>query len=559
MIKTARESEKALGLSKKVKIVYSSRFEDKSEEIDFLNNENKFLYKNLKTAQKFSDEFTNLNAQNFASFYTDLFSHQGKPNNLEQEKVKQKVNDYFESFKNSKMEFIITNEDLEKVITISYGYLPNDFNRSLVTPIPKKGPLNGPSDFRPISVSSAFSIIFESFLLSKMDCFNDLNPNQFGYKKNSSCKQAHFIVNETINYYRHGGSKFHLVSLDATKAFDRLWRDGLFFKLIVKIPKDLWRILFLYCKNSKIKIKFIGKISESASTYEGVKQGGVLSPYLFNFFIDNLITNCFEKNIGAKIDKTLVSIIAYCDDIILMAPSFNHCQCLLSECAEFGKTWKLEFNAAKSVAISFYKTRVAFDSRFILNGNIIPNVSGLIYLGLPVGSYEFINEFLEKKWKSVEKSLYCLYDLGCKPKMMSPNLVSFLYKTYCQSIFQYVLDNIYMSETKLKEFDTRQNLLIKQVICLNKYSKMKELRNTCQINGPVFDDKIIEEKIREILSKETKKDINDLKSRIEKVETSQSSLESTVKDQIDKLVKVASEVAIVKEEIKYPIKLKWAI
>jgi len=113
----------------------------------------------------------------------------------------------------------------------------------------------------------------------------------------------------------------------------------------------------------------------------------------------------------------------------------------------------LEFNASKSDAVRFYKSKVTFDSKFILNGNIIPNVSGFIYLGLPVGSYDFINEFLEKKWKSVEKSLYSLYGLGCKSKMMSPNLISFLFKTYCQSIFRYVLDNVFISETKLKEFD----------------------------------------------------------------------------------------------------------
>ena len=103
-------------------------------------------------------------------------------------------------------------------------------------------------------------------------------------------------------------------------------------------------------------------------------------------------------------------------------------------------------------------------------------VSGFVYLGLPVGSQDYINEFLESKWKCVVKSMYSLYGLGCKPKTMSPNLVSFLFKTYCQSIFRHVLDNIFIGETKLKEFELRQNLLIKQVIGVNKYSKMKEMR-----------------------------------------------------------------------------------
>jgi len=53
---------------------------------------------------------------------------------------------------------------------LKYGYTPNDFNTPLVTPIPKKGnKLTTPSDFRPISVSTSFAIIFEKLILGKID------------------------------------------------------------------------------------------------------------------------------------------------------------------------------------------------------------------------------------------------------------------------------------------------------------------------------------------------------------------------------------------------------
>ena len=108
----------------------------------------------------------------------------------------------------------------------------------------------------------------------------------------------------------------------------------------------------------------------------------------------------------------------------------------------------------------------------ILNANIvvkgihIPNVQGFEYLGLPIGSNNFITEFVEEKWKKVEKSMYSLYGLGCKPSVMNPNLVGFLYKQYCQSIFRHILDNIYIPSSLLKEFDIRQNILIKRMIGL---------------------------------------------------------------------------------------------
>ena len=76
------------------------------------------------------------------------------------------------------------------------------------------------------------------------------------------------------------------MSLDATKAFDKLWRAGLFYKLYDRINISLWRAIVSYYKQSKIIVKIQNERSDEYRTNEGVKQGGVLSPHLFNFFIN---------------------------------------------------------------------------------------------------------------------------------------------------------------------------------------------------------------------------------------------------------------------------------
>lgn len=168
---------------------------------------------------------------------------------------------------------------------------------------------------------------------------------------------------------------------------------------------------------------------------------------------------------------------------MIISSSYKHCEILLEECAEFAKVWKLEFNSSKSTAFTMFKSRVSFEPKFELNGSPIPNVSGFVYLGLPIGSQDYINEFVENKWKAVEKSFFSLHGLGCKMKNMSPYLVSFLYKTFCQSIFRYVLEGVLISVTKLDELNTRQNLLIKQTIGVNKYSKMKALNEAINLDS----------------------------------------------------------------------------
>ena len=95
-----------------------------------------------------------------------------------------------------------------------------------------------------------------------MECFSKIHSNQFGYKKNLSSKHVSFLANETISYYRQNDSKLNLIFLDASKAFDKLWRDGLFFKLLNNIPDPIWRILYNYYQMSKIKIKYEDEISD---------------------------------------------------------------------------------------------------------------------------------------------------------------------------------------------------------------------------------------------------------------------------------------------------------
>ncbi|RMZ99599.1 hypothetical protein BpHYR1_024759 [Brachionus plicatilis] len=57
-------------------------------------------------------------------------------------------------------------------------------------------------------------------------------------------------------------------------------------------------------------------------------------------------------------------------------------------------------------------------------------------------------------------------NVGCKPKLMKPETIAFLCKQFSQSIFRYHLDNIFINEKSLKEFDIRQNILIKRFIGL---------------------------------------------------------------------------------------------
>jgi len=66
----------------------------------------------------------------------------------------------------------------------------------------------------------------------------------------------------------------------------------------------------------------------------GIRQGGVLSPYLFAVYIDSIVAKVLKSNIGCYVKWMCLSILLYADDIILFAPSITVLQQLLHVCEQ---------------------------------------------------------------------------------------------------------------------------------------------------------------------------------------------------------------------------------
>ena len=84
-----------------------------------------------------------------------------------------------------------------------------------------------------------------------------------------------------------------------------------------------------------------------------VRQGGVLSPYLYAIYVDDLINELHRSGYGVHIGSVFVGCLLYADDIVLLSPSCYGLQKLLSICENFANTWDIKFNPAKSQVITF--------------------------------------------------------------------------------------------------------------------------------------------------------------------------------------------------------------
>ena len=85
----------------------------------------------------------------------------------------------------------------------------------------------------------------------------------------------------------------------------------------------------------------------------GVKQGGVLSPYLFSLYLDPLTNKIKNSGFGCHMGKTATNVFVYADDVVLLAPTVTSLKRMVDISEEYGKSHKLQFNSIKSEIVIF--------------------------------------------------------------------------------------------------------------------------------------------------------------------------------------------------------------
>ncbi len=164
-----------------------------------------------------------------------------------------------------------------------------------------------------------------------------------------------------------------------------------------------------------------------------------------------------------------------------MNPTVAHLDKLLEICHEWSCQWKLEFNWKKSNCVAF--ENYTKNNKHIINRTYIVGVKNFIYLGIPIGDDKFKEEYIEEKFRKCEKSFYSLYGLGCKPNALNPRDISFIYKQFCQSLFKFGFENLFVSKSEIENMNKRQIVLIKQAIGISKYCLTKSLFTCLEIDS----------------------------------------------------------------------------
>ena len=160
---------------------------------------------------------------------------------------------------------------------------------------------------------------FENILLELMEPYLSTTDNQFGFKKGHSTDHCIYVLKNVIQYYRSYNSPVYTCFLDASKAFDRVNHWTLFKKLLNRgVPMLLVRILLYWYRTQTFCIKWGTMTSCFFSVSNGVRQGGILSPYLFAIYMDDLSVTLNNAKVGCHINNRCANHLCYMQMIYVL-------------------------------------------------------------------------------------------------------------------------------------------------------------------------------------------------------------------------------------------------
>ena len=323
-------------------------------------------------------------------------------------------------------------------LSLQSGIFPSQWRKCDVVPVYKKGDKSIAKNYRPVSllpVSKLFEKCIYDVLYNYFASNNLFSPCQSGFREGDSCVSQLLSITHDIfsGFDANPPLDTRGVFLDMSKAFDRVWHEGLIYKLkSYGVTGPLLSLLSNFLSGRYQRVVLNGKTSEWAQIKAGVPQGSILGPLFFLIYINDLPNNLESKPKIFADDTSLFSIVI---DQILSCEELNRD---LARISEWARQWKMSFNPdpSKQAVEVYFSRRLIPPNVPVLsfNNNNIVTSEFQNHLGLTLDKKLSFNHHLDGKIKKAKKGIGLMNRLR---KHVPRNSLLTLYKSYIRPHLDY--------------------------------------------------------------------------------------------------------------------------
>lgn len=189
-------------------------------------------------------------------------------------------------------------------------------------------------------------------------------------------------------------------------------------------------LICVWYSSQKFSVQWGRNVSDTFYVSNGVRQGGILSPFLFNVYIDDLSTGLNRLKVGCNFNGVSVNHIVYADDTVLLAPAPSALQKLINFCSQYAVANDIFYNLKKTkcVCVRPSKLKNLLFPTLYLNGQVVKVVNKEKYLGAFIVENGTDDEDINRQIRSIyahgntliRNFKNCSDDIKCN-----------LFRTYC--------------------------------------------------------------------------------------------------------------------------------
>ena len=269
---------------------------------------------------------------------------------------------------------------------------PVEWVLAVIVPLYKgKGDVYECGNYRGISLLSVVGKVYGRVLINRIRDKTEgvISEVQSGFRRGRGCTDQTFAVREICEKYLKKGKDVYFAFLDLEKAYDRVDRDAMWNVLrLYGVGGKLLKAVKSMYAGSKACVRVGNEMSEWFTVRVGLRQGCVMSPWLFNLYIDGVVREVNARVLGRGVELIdandnawQMNQLLFADDTVVVADSEEKLCQLVNEFGRVCKRRKLRVNVGKSKVMRCTNGEDGNRLNVVLDGEVLEEVSQFKYLG----------------------------------------------------------------------------------------------------------------------------------------------------------------------------------
>ncbi|CAG9130045.1 unnamed protein product [Plutella xylostella] len=317
---------------------------------------------------------------------------------------------------------------------------PKEWNLGVICPVHKKGSKKKCTNYRGIALLPTAYKVLSYVLLKRLEPYTEkiLGDYQCGFRRNRSTVDQIFLLKQLMEKKWEYAQSIHSLFVDFTKAYDSIDREALFTILRnFKIPAKIVSMVEVATRESRMKVRVGGELTDEFAVVTGLKQGDALSPMLFNLALEHVLRGVLELDFGLQLNGKH-KVVGYADDLAVLGKTAEEvrkaAKLLDTEAGKIG----LRINRGKSEYLHMkrYKDKSGRRQDLHVGDVTYKGVSRFKYLGCTVTDTNTRDEEIDTRIQSFLRCSAALHKV-LTSRLLSRNTKLRIYKTVIRPILMY--------------------------------------------------------------------------------------------------------------------------